>query len=105
MNRTNPTGLRGGPARRMAPYHRIEGLRPAVHPNGIVTKPNTRTSDMQRPDSGKGSGSLSGPTVTKREKIDTGAKDDSGKKAQARKGLNNKKPYSTIGNVTVGEHR
>ncbi len=64
-------------SKRMAPYHRTKGLIRAVHPDGIVTKPNTRTSDMQNANSGEGSGSLSrqSPLGGKKQVIDTGAAD------------------------------
>jgi hypothetical protein len=88
MPASNPTGLRAKPAKRMAPYHRTEGIRPAVHPDGIVTKPNTYTSDMQKTMGGEGSGSLSKSSSTmrsgaakqsplggKKQVVDTGAKD------------------------------
>ena len=89
---SNPTGLRGGPARRMAPYKRTKGLIRAVHPDGFVTKPNTNnTISPAARSSGKGSVSLSRHTGGKKQVVDTGAQDQGEMhKRDVRKGLANK---------------
>ena len=71
----NPTGLRGGPAKRMAPYQRTEGVRPAVHPDGIVTKPSGSRFSIPLTSEGSGSLSRQSPLGGKKQVVDTGAKD------------------------------